>query len=177
MVSFWIVTGALLLERLLELRIARRNTDLLRSQGGQEYGASHYPLIVALHTGFFVSMVLEEIIRRPELQANWPWMAALFALTQLGRLWTLTTLGSRWTTRVIIVPHERLQHRGPYRFLAHPNYLIVALEILTVPLIFGLYWTATLFSVLNAAILLLIRIPLENRVLARYASRVTRGRT
>jgi methyltransferase len=176
MVSFWIVISALVVERLLELTIASRNTQRLRARGGEEFGASHYPLIVALHTCFIFSLLTEELLRRPDLPAYWPWMACIFAVSQIMRFWTLTTLGSRWTTRVIVVPHERLRSAGPYRFLTHPNYVVVALEIASIPLTFGLHWTALIFTVLNAALLLFIRIPLENRVLGRYASRVSTER-
>lgn len=175
MVAFWIVLGVIVAERLVELRLARSNHARLIESGGREYGQEHYAWIVALHAGFFVSLVLERLIRHPSLPPYWSIFAVAFGIAQMLRIWVLTTLGDRWTTRVIVVPREELVASGPYRLIRHPNYAVVAVELLSVPMIFGLYWTGLIFTVLNGILLLVIRIPLEERVLRRYAAHLPRS--
>lgn len=149
----------LVLQRLGELVMARRNTRRLLARGAVEHGAAHYPLIVALHTAWLVSIAV----------FGWGqpvhpgWLVA-FALLQLFRLWILSTLGPRWTTRIIVLD-EPLVRRGPFRVLRHPNYTLVVLEIAVAPMVLGLAWVALVFSLLNAAVLA-IRIRAENAALA-----------
>lgn len=169
------VLAILAAERLIELRIARRNFKELLSRGGIEIGAEHYPWIVILHLTFFASLAIEELIRQPMLPVSWPIFGVLFAVSQVLRVWVLLTLGRRWTTRVVVVPEEKLIHSGPYRLLRHPNYAVVALELAAMPLIFGLYWTAAIFSILNVALLLFIRIPVEESALRRFARYLPRS--
>lgn len=149
------------LQRLAEVTVGRLNMRRLRLLGGYEVAPGHYPLIVAVHAAWLASL--------------WwlaPWQPislgflALFALLEVGRAWVLWSLGQRWTTRIIVVPGERLVARGPYRFFSHPNYLIVCGEIAVLPLVFGLWQLALVFSLLNAAVLT-VRIRAENRALAR----------
>lgn len=147
-------------QRLGELAMARRNTARLLAAGGIEIGAGHYPIIVALHAAWLTGLWLLAW-NRP---ANLGWLA-LYALLLGLRLWVLAALGARWTTRIIVVPGETLVRKGPYRFLAHPNYLVVAGEVAVLPMVFGLPPYAILFSVLNAAVLW-IRIRVENAALA-----------
>ena len=148
-------------QRLIELPIARANTTRLLAAGGREIAPGHYPLIVALHASWLATLWLLAPGRPINLA-----MLVLFALLQVFRMWTLRTLGGRWTTRIIIVPGERLVARGPYRFVDHPNYVVVVGEIAVLPLVFGLVWVAILFSILNAAILW-VRIRAENAALGR----------
>jgi methyltransferase len=148
-------------ERLAELLIARANTKRLLANGGREVGAGHYPLIIALHAGWIISLWWLAPGRPLVLP-----LLGLFVLFQALRLWTLATLGKRWTTRIITVPGETLVRRGPYRFVDHPNYLVVIGEIALLPLVFGLWQVALVFSLLNAAILW-VRIRAENRALGR----------
>lgn len=146
-------------QRIAELPVARANTKRLLANGGVEVAPGHYPLIVALHASWLAALWLQapgEAVR--------PAFLILFALLTGLRIWTLRTLGGRWTTRIIVVPGERLVARGPYRFVSHPNYLVVIGEIAVLPLVFGLWQTALLFSLLNA-IILTIRIRAENRAL------------
>ena len=149
----------LLLQRLGELVLARRNTRRLLARGAVEHGAAHYPLIVALHATWLAAIAV----------FGWGqpvhpgWLAA-FALLQLFRLWILSTLGPRWTTRIIVLD-EPLVRRGPFRVLRHPNYTLVVLEIAVAPMVLGLAGVALVFSVLNAAVLT-IRIRAENAALA-----------
>jgi methyltransferase len=155
------VVALVALERLAELWHARRNTRALLDAGGVEVGRSHYPLIVALHTAWLLAIVLT--VPR-EAGVSVPLLIA-FAVLQGVRLWVLTSLGRYWTTRVITLPGAPLVRRGPYRYLRHPNYLVVAAEIAVLPLAFGAWGLAAVFSALNAA-LLAWRISLEDQALA-----------
>ncbi|QPQ54758.1 hypothetical protein IC614_10585 [Allosphingosinicella flava] len=147
------------LQRLGELVLARRNTRALLARGAHEEGAGHYPLIVLVHAAWLASLWW----LAPGQPVNWP-LIGLFLLLQTGRLWVLATLGARWTTRIIVVPGEALVARGPFRLVRHPNYLVVAGEIAVLPLAFGLWQVALLFSLLNAAILA-VRIRAEDHAL------------
>lgn len=142
--------------RLGELWLARRNTAALMARGAVEIAPGHYPLIVALHTAWLVALWV--------YGAGQPvgpvWLAAFLGL-QVARVWVLSTLGARWTTRIIVIPGERLVAKGPYRFMNHPNYLVVIGEIAVLPLCLGLPWLALLFSLLNAVVLMM-RIQAEN---------------
>ena len=149
------------LERLIELPIARANTKRLLADGGHEVAPGHYPLIVALHAAWLAALWW----LAPAQPVSMP-LLALFVLVEVGRFWVLSTLGKRWTTRIIVVPDETLVRRGPYRFVDHPNYAVVVAEIALLPLVFGLWRTAIVLSLLNA-ILLAIRIREENRALGR----------
>jgi methyltransferase len=155
------ILGYVTLERLAELLLARSNTKRLLARGASEHGATHYPVIVLLHAAWLISLWIMAIDRTVDLF----WLA-LYVILQFGRFWVLATLGPRWTTRIIVLPGEDLVKEGPYRFLNHPNYWIVAGEIAVLPLVFGLPWVALIFTILNAAILT-IRIREENRALQR----------
>ena len=146
-------------QRLGELVLANRNTKRLLAQGGVERGAGHYPLIVGLHAAWLAGLWIMAW-NRP---VSMGWLA-VFAVLQLGRLWVLATLGSRWTTRIITMPGAPLVRRGPYRFFPHPNYAVVAGEMFVLPMTFGLWAFALVFSVLNASVLV-IRIRAENQAL------------
>ena len=156
-----IVVGLVTLSRLIELPIARANTRRLLAGGGREVAPGHYLLIVALHASWLAALWW----LAPGRPVSLP-LLGLFVLVELGRLWVLLTLGSRWTTRIIVVPGEALVRRGPYRFLNHPNYAVVVAEIALLPLVFGLWRSALVFSLLNAAALT-VRIREENRALGR----------
>lgn len=149
------------LGRLGELWLARRNTRALKAQGAYEVAPGHYPLIVALHASWLVILWLYGA----DNPVNLVWLT-VFLVLQVLRVWVLSTLGPRWTTRIIVLPGEPLVSRGPYRFLNHPNYLVVVGEMAVLPLCLGLPWAAALFSVLNAAVLA-IRIRAENAGLRR----------
>jgi len=149
------------LQRLIELPIARANTRRLLASGGYEVAPGHYPLIVALHASWLLTLWW----LAPGRPIDLPFLG-LFALIEAGRIWTLRTLGQRWTTRIIVLPGETLVARGPYRYVNHPNYLVVIGEIATLPLVFGLWQVAIIFSLLNAAVLT-VRIRAEKRALGR----------
>jgi methyltransferase len=164
----YIAVGLVSLQRLLELALSRRNERLLRARGAVERGRGHYPLIVALHALWLLSTLTEGTLRGPELPALWPIPLALFLLVQPLRYWAIFSLGDYWNTRILVVPGTKLVRRGPYRYVKHPNYVVVAVEVLTFPLIFGAWITALVFSILNAT-LLYARVREENRALARLA--------
>jgi methyltransferase len=149
------------LQRLGELWLSSRHTKRLFAQGAYEVGASHYPLIVALHV-WWLALLWWLAPGRP-IVGFW---LAVFALLEIARLWVLRTLGQRWTTRIIVLPGAPLVTRGPYRFVNHPNYLVVIGEIAVLPLVFGLWPLALIFTILNAP-LLLIRIREENKAVGR----------
>ena len=160
--SIWYLLIALIvIQRLIELAIARINTRRLLAEGAVEVGAGHYPLIVGLHAAWFVCLT----VFVPGDSFIDPILLGLFIALQLGRVWVLTSLGRYWTTRIITVPGAPLVRRGPFRFVRHPNYLIVEAEIIVVPLIAGAWELALLFGIANAAVLA-IRIRAEEAVLA-----------
>lgn len=163
-----LAVGLVAVQRLFELVLARRNERRARARGAVERGQGHYFLIVALHTLWLVSTLVEGLVRGPELPAFWPVPLALFLLVQPLRYWAIFSLGERWNTKILVLPGERPVRRGPYRYLDHPNYVVVAVEILTFPLIFGAWITALVFTVLNAAILS-VRIREENRALSEFS--------
>ena len=148
-------------QRLSELPVARRNTARLLAAGAHEVAPGHYPLVVALHATWLATLWW----LAPPHPIQLPFLA-LFFIVQLGRIWTLRTLGTRWTTRIIIMPGEQLVARGPYKYLNHPNYAVVIAELALLPLVFGLWQIALIFTIFNAAILT-IRIRAENEALGR----------
>lgn len=153
------------LQRLWELQIAQSNVAHLRHRGAVEYGAEHYPFMVALHTFWLVSMLVEwwrgeHTVPGGVVGAGWCMLLAGQAL----RWWTIRTLGRRWTTRVLVLPGAPLVVSGPFRFFSHPNYLGVVLEVFGLPLIGGCWMTSLTFGCLNL-VLLSYRIRLENRAL------------
>ncbi len=154
-----VILALVTLQRLGELWLSNRNSRRLLAQGAHEVGASHYPLIVAVHVMWLGALWW----LAPGRPVDGFWLA-FFVLLQLARVWVITTLGPRWTTRIIVLPDAPLVRRGPYRFVDHPNYLVVVGEIATLPLTFGLWQVALLFTLLNAAVLW-IRIREENRAL------------
>jgi methyltransferase len=148
------------LQRLGELALARRNTERLKIRGAVEFDPEHYPLIVLVHSAWLLTLWV--IGRNQDVI---PWLLALFILLQGVRLWVLATLGSRWTTRIIILPGEDLIARGPYRYFSHPNYAVVVAEIAVLPLMLHLPVVAGIFTLLNAAVLV-VRIRAEARALS-----------
>jgi len=156
----YVLIGWLVVQRLSELAYAKRNTRALLARGGQEIGAEHYPLFVALHSGWLITLAA---LTAPSPPVPWLLLGAFVAL-QAARLWGIATLGPYWTTRIITLPDAPLIAGGPFRFVRHPNYVVVALEIPLVPLILGLEWVALVFGAANLA-LLFYRIRVEDRAL------------
>ena len=156
-----LILALVTLQRLGELWLANRNTRRLLSQGAREHAPGHYPLIVAVHALWLATLWWFGLDR--PLDIFW---LAMFVIVEIARIWVLASLGPRWTTRIIVLPEAPLVRRGPYRFVNHPNYLVVIAEIVVLPLVFGLWPVALLFSALNVAALA-IRIRAENAALGR----------
>jgi methyltransferase len=163
-----LLTGA---ERIVELAVSKRNAAAAFARGGIEYGQRHFPWMVALHTGLLLACIAEVfLLDRPFIPVlGWP-MLVIALLCQAGRYWCITALGQQWNTRVIVVPGAgAVRARGPYRWswLRHPNYVIVAIEGIALPLVYSAWITALVFTVLNAILLLRFRIPTENEALRK----------
>ena len=154
-----IILTLVTLQRLGELVLAQANTKRLKARGAIEIGAGHYPLIVAVHAAWLTALWVDGRDQDVNLA-----LLAVFVVLQMLRVWILATLGARWTTRIIVLPGEPLIESGPYRYLAHPNYAVVVGEIALLPLALHLPWLALVFTVLNAAVLI-IRIRTETRAL------------
>jgi methyltransferase len=154
-----LILGFVTVQRLAELWLAERNRWRLLDQGAVEHGAGHYALIVAVHAAWLAALWWWA----PGRPISIPLLVA-FAALQAARVWIIAALGERWTTRIIVLAHAPLVNRGPYRFVDHPNYIVVVLEIAVLPLVFGLWQIAVVFSLLNAAVLT-IRIGAEIRAL------------
>ena len=155
-----LILALVTLQPIGELWLSNRNTRRLLGRGAREVGAGHYPLIVAVHALWLITLWW----LAPTRPVDGFWLA-LYVLLQLARIWVLASLGERWTTRIITLPDAPLVRRGPYRFVNHPNYVVVTGEIAVLPLAFGLWPVALLFTLLNAAVLA-TRIREENRALS-----------
>lgn len=153
-------------QRLVELAVSRRHRSRLLARGGVEVGAAHFPWMVLLHAAFLPACVLEVwVLRRPLLVPLAVGMGAMLAAAQLLRVWVIATLGERWCTRVVVLPGAPPVTAGPYRFVRHPNYAAVVVEIASLPLIHSAWLTALAFSLANA-VMLAVRIRVEERALA-----------
>ncbi len=151
----------LIVQRLSELVIARRNTVRLLAQGAHEVGASHYPYMVAMHSAWIAALVI--FGWNSSVEFFWLFV---FVILQVFRVWILVTLGPRWTTRIIVLA-QPLVRKGPFKYLSHPNYTLVVAEIFVAPMVLGLIWVALVFMLLNAA-MLTVRIRSENAALAPF---------
>lgn len=156
------------LERLFEVRLSNKNAAWSFAQGGIEIGKEHFPFMVVLHTGFLIGCVVEAWLIPREV--SFLWMGVFFALTigcQIFRWWCIHTLKEQWNTRVILVPGFKRVTTGPYQYFSHPNYLIVAVEGFVLPLFHKAYYSALLFTLLNAG-LMWIRIRMEEKALQEF---------
>ncbi len=159
------LVALIIVQRLLELSHAKRNLAWAMANGGKEFSPEHYPFMVALHSSWIVALLLEGWLRGAVLSSLWWLWLGLFLIAQVLRYIVISSLGKLWNTRIIIVPNAKLVRSGLYSIVKHPNYMIVALELLVTPLIFDAWLTAVVFSVLNAVLLLGFRIPAEERAL------------
>lgn len=174
---YLLLVGLVAAERLAELVLSRRNLAWSLARGGSEHGRGHYPFMVVLHSALLVGAVVEvAVAHRPFLPGlGWP-MLALVVASQTLRWWCIGTLGRRWNTRVVVVPGLPLVHRGPYRVLAHPNYVAVVLEGAALPLVHTAWVTALVFTLLNLP-LLAVRVRAEEAAMtAAVAQPVTQAR-
>ncbi len=164
MIPFLIFSLFIILQRTVELALAKRNEKILKSQGGIEFDKDGYRVIVAVHIAFFISLICEKVFLHRTLNTYWAFFVTLFVGAQVLRYWAIRSLGIHWNTKVLVIPGKKSVARGPYKYVRHPNYLAVITEIAVIPLIFSCYITATVFSLLNL-ILLRRRIEIEERVL------------
>ncbi len=167
-------------ERVVEQVVSRRNARRLLAAGGVEAGRGHYPAMVVFHAGFLAAAFVEPLLRGEAWVRAWPAGLAVAALAvallaQGLRWWAVAALRGRWTTRVIALPGAAPEVGGPYRWLRHPNYLAVVVELLCVPLIGGAVVTA-LVATLGNALLLAVRIPAEERALGAAWARAFEGK-
>ncbi|HWL22826.1 MAG TPA: isoprenylcysteine carboxylmethyltransferase family protein [Ureibacillus sp.] len=136
------------------------------SKGAYEVGAEHYPYMIALHLAFFLSLMLEVLFFHRPLSVLFPILFLLFVVVQCIRIWCLASLGQFWNTKIIILPGANVVKKGPYKLIRHPNYFVVCLEIILLPFMFGAYFTAITFTLLNFA-MLSVRIPIEEDALRK----------
>ncbi|WP_245890015.1 isoprenylcysteine carboxyl methyltransferase family protein [Rummeliibacillus pycnus] len=163
-ILFIFIFTIICIQRVIELRIARANEHFMKERGAIEFGQSHYPFIVLLHVAFLCSLFIEYYVKDLSLNRFWIFLLGFFLALQIGRVWVIKSLGHFWNTKIIVLPNASLVKKGPYRWIPHPNYLIVALEIVVIPLTFQAYYTAIIFSILNL-VMMLIRISIEEAAL------------
>src|SRR5690625_2764138 len=160
----WLLFLLIITQRLIELRIAGRNEKWMKERGAIEIGKEHYKWFIIIHSLFFFSILIEVTLRDVSaLQLNYV-LFTLFLLTQIARIWCIRSLGKYWNTKIIVLPGSSLVEKGPYKYVKHPNYIIVGAELFIVPLLFGAYITAVIFPILHI-LLLRIRIPCEEKAL------------
>ncbi|MGO9482454.1 MAG: isoprenylcysteine carboxyl methyltransferase family protein [Candidatus Kryptoniota bacterium] len=160
----WIFLLFVLAQRFVELLIAKRHEQKMKSAGAKEIDKNGYRLIVVMHIAFFVSLACEKIILNKGLSSRWILLASIFVVAQFLRYWAIASLGMYWNTKILIVPNHPLIRKGPYKFFHHPNYIAVEMELLVIPLIFSCYVTSFVFTVLNA-VAIRRRIRVETRAL------------
>src|SRR5690625_1420750 len=163
MFYFYLIFSVVILQRILELKIAQKNERWMKARSGIEVGRKHYPLFIYLHILFFVSLYYEVI--KKELIVFQIVFFIIFVIAQIGRFWCITSLGKFWNTKIIVIPNVIMIRKGPYRWIKHPNYVIVFIELFSLPLTFNAYIVAIIFPILHI-LLLLIRIPEEEKALA-----------
>jgi methyltransferase len=164
MTLVYIMISIVIIQRLVEMKIANKNASWIKRRGGYEVGRTHYKYIIAVHTFFFLVLFIEIYVMGLSI-STWSILPfAVFLIAQLGRVWALSSLGRFWNTRIMILPGAKVVAKGPYRYMRHPNYVIVVTEIVALPLIFQAYVTAILFTILNA-IVLYVRIKAEEEAL------------
>lgn len=161
---FVIIISLVILQRITEVVIAKRNEKKMLSQGAYEVGKSHYPYMIALHVSFFVCLIMEVLFFHRGISPLFPLFFLIFLFVQAFRIWCLSTLGPFWNTKIIILPNANVVRKGPYLYLKHPNYVVVCMEIVLLPLMFQAYFTALSYTLLNLA-MLSVRIPLEEKAL------------
>ncbi len=159
--DFALFMAFFILQRISELFVAQKNEKWLRANGAVEYGQKHYPFIVMLHVFFILSLIIEHS-QRTEVRLDVVFLI-LFLMLLSTKIWVIAALGKFWNTKIFRIPNTQSVKKGPYKFIKHPNYIIVVCEFIVVPLVFHLYYTAIIFSLLNA-IMLRIRIRGENAV-------------
>lgn len=160
--TFIIFISFVIFIRIGELILAKRNEKWALQNGAVEFGQAHYPYIVAMHSLFFLSLIVE--FATQDTHALSAWILCIYFVILAFKIWILASLGKFWNTKIFRIPHFPLINKGPYRYFKHPNYMVVVVEIVAIPLVFHLYYSAVIFTLLNA-IMLSIRIKEENKAL------------
>lgn len=161
----WPLIGFIICQRLFELKIAKSNERWMMQRGGIKLGEEHYKWFILLHTIFFLSVLIETGIHPVHRSSINLFLLFVFIAAQVGRVWCITALGKFWNTKIIVLPRVALIKKGPYKYVKHPNYIIVAIELFVIPMLFGAYLTAFIFPLLHWC-LLKTRIPREEQALA-----------
>ncbi|MFJ7725610.1 isoprenylcysteine carboxyl methyltransferase family protein [Neobacillus sp. NPDC097160] len=162
---FILFISFIILQRVVELFVAKGNEKWMKQQGAVEFGEKHYKYMVMMHVLFFVVLMVEKVLLERGLSRVWPFVLCLFCFAQFIRIWAIASLGKYWNTKILVLAGAQVVRKGPYRFLKHPNYFVVTIELFVVPLLFNAYYTAFLFTILNV-IMLMIRIPEEEKALS-----------
>ncbi len=165
---FTALVAFLIAQRLFELMLAEKNRRWSLARGGVESGQRHYYVIVGMHSLYYASLIIERDYFSRTWSPAWPLLLGILVLAQALRIWVIVTLGPFWNTRIIVIPGRNLVRNGPYRFVRHPNYVVVSVELAAVALLCDAYLTALCFTVANAFVLR-IRIREEELALARSA--------
>jgi methyltransferase len=161
------LVGFIVFQRIIEIGIAKSNEKWMKQRGASEFGEKHYQYIVIMHLLFFFFLTSEKILLNLSRSSLWAIFLFVFLFVQFIRIWTITSLGRFWNTKIIVLRDARVIRKGPYRFIKHPNYFVVAIELAIVPLIFNAYLTASLFTILNV-IMMMVRIPEEEKALREH---------
>jgi len=164
MLFFFLFLAFLILQRIGELFLAKRNERIIKAAGGIEFDKKGYKYVVMMHIVFFLSLASEKLVRDTMLSPMWFLFLSLFICAQILRYWAIVSLGKFWNTKIFVVPNVPHVTRGPYRFMHHPNYLAVVIEIVSIPSMFSCYVTAMVFTIVNF-FLLMRRVRIENRAL------------
>ncbi|MDQ0416533.1 methyltransferase [Croceifilum oryzae] len=160
-----ILWSLVVLQRIWEIGVAKQNGEWIRRRGGQEIGGEHYPLIVGVHVLFFLGILVEMFLYHAT-SPSWWWLPfTLFIGVQALRYWSIRSLGRFWNTRIWVIPNTPIERKGPYRYMRHPNYVAVVTEFLVFPLLFGAYVTCIVMTFVNILVLVLLRIPMEEKAL------------
>lgn len=153
MTFFIIFITVVIVQRISELTLAKNNERYLKSNGAIEYDKKSYKYIVLMHNLFFISVITEFVFLGRQLNEYWKVLLIIFICTQLLRYWAIFTLGKRWNTKIVVLPNTEPIRSGVYKYLKHPNYIAVIIEIGVIPLLFSCYYTAVVFSILNLIVL------------------------
>ena len=159
---FILFISFVILSRIGELILTKRNEKWLLKRGAMEYGKKHYPFMITLHILFFISLIVE--YTKQQISSFNLFLTLFYFVLFIIKAWVILSLGTFWTTKIFRIAGIPLIKKGPYKYLKHPNYLIVIVEIAVIPLIFHLYYTAIIFTFLNA-MMLFVRITEENKAL------------
>jgi len=161
----YLILTLVILQRLTEVIIAKRNEKWMLAQGAYEVGNSHYPYMVTMHISFFLFLIVEVVTNNNGISPLFPLFFTLFVAVQALRIWCIRSLGTFWNTKILILPHAHVVRKGPYEYMRHPNYAVVCLEILLLPIMFQAYFTAFCFTLLTIT-MLSVRIPVEEKALS-----------